>query len=505
VLLGFYLLYNKNEKDFLVTIMMFVLSGVALVVYLNSPPSEPRERDYIYVGSFYFLAIWAGLGVMQINEWIGKFVKSGTAKWSLVAVLGLSAPVILAEQNWDDHDRSGRYHQIDFAKNMLNSCAPNAILFTGGDNDTFPLWYLQEVEGFRTDVRVCNLSLLGTDWYIDQMKRKTYLSEALPIKLKKDLFLEGVNDQIMYNENPGIAAMSLPDYLELVRNDDQRIKAQTQSGEMINTFPCDSVVVPVNPAQVANSNWFPKDFIPFLGSNLSWKLPSKNIFKGELIQLEIIANNAVNGWKRPIYFAATLPGEQYLGLKESMQLEGYAYRLMPFKISGAKDGFVNSKIMTDNFLNKMYWRNLNNEKIYYHGDFYLGIPSVTARLNVYRLADQLIREGNTAKAKIVLDHLEKVMPNKVIPYDQFSASMVGLYLACKDEKKAMEMANTIVKRNNKALNYYFTHDIGHYQRDIQLALYEMNVVISSMKENNIAPNKYAELEAMFNAQIEKTN
>lgn len=505
VLLGFYLLYNKNEKDFLVTILMFVLSGIALVVYLNSPPSEPRERDYIYVGSFYFLAIWAGLGVMQLSEWITKFVKSGAAKWSMVAVLGLAAPVIMAAQNWDDHDRSGRYHQIDFAKNLLNSCAPNAILFTGGDNDTFPLWYLQEVEGFRTDVRVCNLSLLGTDWYIDQMKRKTYLSEALPIKLSKELFLEGINDQIMYNENPGIAAMSLPDYLELVRNNDQRIKAQTQSGEMINTFPCDSVVVPVDAAKLASSKWFPKDFLPFVNATLAWKLPSKNIFKGELIQLEIIANNAVNGWQRPIYFASTLPGEQYLGLKESMQLEGYAYRLMPFKIAGAKDGFVNSKIMANNFLHKMYWRNLDNEKVYYHGDFYLGIPSVTARLNVYRLADQLIREGDLALAKKVLDHLDKVMPNKVIPYDQFSASMVGLYLACKDEKKAMEMANTIVRRNDKALNYYFENDIGHYQRDIQLALYEMNVVISAMKENNIAPNKYAELEAMFNAQIAKTN
>ncbi len=505
VLLGFYLLYNKNEKDFLVTIMMFVLSGIALVVYLNSPPSEPRERDYIYVGSFYFLAIWAGLGVMQIYDWISKLVKGVSVKWALVAILGLSAPVILAEQNWDDHDRSGRYHQIDFAKNMLNSCAPNAILFTGGDNDTFPLWYLQEVEGFRTDVRVCNLSLLGTDWYIDQMKRKTYLSESLPIKLNKDLFLEGVNDQIMYNENPGIAAMSLPDYLELVRNDDQRIKAQTQSGEMINTFPCDSVVIPVNASQVLASKWFPKDFTPFLGTNLAWKLPSKSIFKGELIQLEIIANNALDGWKRPIYFASTLPSEQYLGLKESMQLEGYAYRLMPFKISGAKDGFVNSEIMTNNFLNKMYWRNFNNDKIYYHGDFYLGIPTVTARLNVYRLADQLIREGKIALAKKVLDHLEEVMPNKVIPYDQFSASMVGLYLACKDQKKAMDMANTIVRRNNKALNYYFVNDIGHYQRDIQLALYEMNVVISSLKENNVPSNQYAELEAMFNAQIAKTN
>ncbi|MHA8066908.1 DUF2723 domain-containing protein [Aquirufa sp. ROCK2-A2] len=505
VLLGFYLLYNKNEKDFLVTILMFLLTGLALVVYLNSPPVEPRERDYIYVGSFYFMAIWAGLGVFQLAEWLSKFVKNGSVKWALLVVLGFSAPAILAQQNWDDHDRSGRYHQIDFAKNLLNSCAPNAILFTGGDNDTFPLWYLQEVEGFRTDVRVCNLSLLGTDWYIDQMKRKTYLSEALPIKLNKELFLEGVNDQIMFNGNDAIKAMSLPDYLELVRANDSRIQAQTQAGESINTFPSDSLVLPINPSQIASSKWFPQEFVPFLSDRLGWKLPAKNIFKGELIQLEIISNNALDGWKRPIYFASTLPNDQYLGMKESMQLEGYAYRLMPFKIVGAKDGFVNSKIMADNFLNKMYWRGLDDENIYYHGDFYLGIPSVTARLNTYRLADQLIREGNVPLAKKVMDRIDKVMPNKVIPYDQFSASMVGLYLAINDEKKALEMANIMVKRDSKACDYYFSAGIRSHERDIQLALYEMNVIVSSLKESKVDPSKYKELESLFEKQISKTN
>ncbi len=503
VLFGFYLLYRKDEKDFLVTIMMFVLTGVGLVVYLNSPPVEPRERDYIYVGSFYFLAIWAGLGVMQLAEWLSLIVKQPQVRWALLTVLSFSAPAILAQQNWDDHDRSGRYHQIDFAKNLLNSCAPNAILFTGGDNDTFPLWYVQEVEGFRTDVRVCNLSLLGTDWYIDQMKRQTYQSSPLPIVLNKDQFLEGVNDQIMYSENPNIKEMSLPDYLDLVHKDDPRIQAQTQSGELINTFPSDSLVIPVNAMKVAQSNWFPKEFVPFLSDRLSWKLPSKNIFKGELIQLEIISNNALAGWTRPIYFAATLPNDQYLGLKESMQLEGYAYRLMPFKIQGANDGFVNSKIMADNMLNKMYWRGLNDEKIYYHGDFYMGIPSVTLRLGTYRLVDQLVREGNMALGKKVLDHLEQVMPNKVIPYDQFSASMVGLYIAMGEEAKALKMAKTMIDRNDQALDYYLAGGIRAHERDIQIALYEMNVIVSSFKESKVAPAKYKSLESKFMKQMER--
>jgi membrane protein CcdC involved in cytochrome C biogenesis len=502
VLLGFYLLYRKNEKDFLVTIMMFVLSGIALAVYLNSPPAEPRERDYIYVGSFYFLAIWAGLGVMQLAEWLTKLVKAPQVRWALLTVFSFSAPVILAQQNWDDHDRSGRYHQIDFAKNLLNSCAPNAILFTGGDNDTFPLWYVQEVEGFRTDVRVCNLSLLGTDWYIDQMKRQTYESAPLPIGLKKDQFLEGVNDQIMYDEKPNIQSMSLPDYLDLLHKESPTIQAQTSMGETIFTFPCDSLTVPVNVAQVTNEQWFPKRYAPITAGILGWKLPSKNIFKGELIQLEIIANNAVNGWKRPIYFASTLPGDQYLGLKESMQLEGYAYRLMPFKIPGALDGFVDSKIMADNMLNKMYWRGLNDDKIYYHGDFYMGIPSVTLRLSTLRLADQFIQEGDKVMAKKVLNHLEKIMPDKVIPYDQFSARMVALYIEVGEYAKALDISKTMIARNDRALNYYLSGDsVRGHDRDIQIAWYEMSIIGSILANSPIPANQYASLLA----PIEKWN
>jgi hypothetical protein len=501
VLLGFFYMLRKNDKDLLVTILMFILTGVALTVYLNSPPTEPRERDYIFVGSFYFMSIWAGFAVMQILEFIQKFVKADKAKWAIVALLGLTAPAILAQQNWDDHDRSDRYHQIDFAKNLLNSCAPNAILFTGGDNDTFPLWYVQEVEGFRTDVRVCNLSLLGTDWYIDQMKRKTYESQPLPIKLTKDQLMEGINDQILYNPKEGLTAMSLPDYLDLLHKDSPSIQEQTQLGETINTLPTDSIVIPVDIAAVAKSNWFPKQFVPYMSPVLGWKLPSHNIYKGELIQLEIISNNAMSGWKRPIYFASTLPNDQYLGLKESMQLEGYAYRLMPFKIPGANDGYVNTEVMTKNITKKMFWRGLNDDKIYYHGDFYLGIPSVTARLSVYRLADQLVREGNYAQAKKVLDFLDQKMPDKVIPYDQFSASMVELYISVGDPKAALKMASKIVKRDDQLLDYYLDGRYGSHERDVQIAIYEMNLVVSALKASKVSPAKYQELEAKFTKQM----
>jgi hypothetical protein len=241
--------------------------------------------------------------------------------------------------------------------------------------------------------------------------------------------------------------------------------------------------------------------VPYLTPGLGWKLPSHNIYKAELIQLEIISNNAISGWKRPIYFASTLPNDQYLGLKESMQLEGYAYRLMPFKIPGANDGYVNTDIMSENILKKMYWRGLANEKIYYHGDFYLGIPSVTARLSIYRLADQLVREGKTAKAKQVLDYLDQKMPDKVIPYDQFSASMVELYIAVGDSKSALTMASKIVNRDDQLLDYYLDGRYNAHERDVQIAIYEMNLVVSALKASKVSPAKYQALEAKFNKQL----
>ncbi|MCU0340020.1 MAG: DUF2723 domain-containing protein, partial [Spirosomaceae bacterium] len=217
-LLGIVAQAMRRPKDFLVTALLFVMMGIALVTYLNSPPVEPRERDYIYVGSFYIFAFWVGLGVMFVYDAFSKFLGNASARAGVATVLGLAAPVIMVTKGWDNHNRANRYHSVDFAKNLLNSCAPNAILFTGGDNDTFPLWYVQEVEGFRTDVRVCNLSLLGTDWYISQMKRKTYESDPLPISLDYENFAAGKNDIVPFYEMPAVkGGINLREYMALVK------------------------------------------------------------------------------------------------------------------------------------------------------------------------------------------------------------------------------------------------------------------------------------------------
>ncbi len=503
-LLGFVLLVRKNEHDFLTTTLMFLLTGLALVVFLNSPPSEPRERDYIYVGSSYFFGLWIGLGVMQLAEWLGKFLPNVTVSGAVATVVSAVVPVILIQQNYDDHDRSQRYHQVDFAKNLLNSCAKNAILFTGGDNDTFPLWYVQEVEGFRTDVRVCNLSLLGTDWYIDQMKRKTYESQPLPISVPKELLMEGLNEQIMFYENPNVKnGINLKDYMKLISEQNEAIKVPLQDGSMINTLPTENLFLPVDVASVKKAGFVPKDLEPYLTDQMAWSAGKSGLMKPELIQLDIIAQNAAQGWKRPIYFASTLPQASYLNLKEYMSLEGYAYRLEPVKVPGAKDGLVNTDVMFDNLTKKMFWKNLDNPDVYYHSDFYLQVPVVTARLSFLRLVDQLIREGKMEKARAALDFCNKVMPDKAIPYDQLSANFVALYVGAGDTKKGLQMADTMMNRNNQALDYYLNDRRNSDSQAIQSSLYEMQIIVEGLKNAKVPEaTKY---EAMLQKQLARAN
>lgn len=441
----------RRERDFIVTLLLFLFMGLALVVFLNSPPVEPRERDYIYVGSFYIWAIWIGIGVMGLADWVFKFIKDASTRAGAATVVALVAvPVLMAPQTWKGHDRSNRYHQVDFAKNLLNSCAPNAILFTGGDNDTFPLWYAQEVEGVRTDVRVCNLSLLGTDWYIDQMKRKTYQSEALPISFEFDQYISGINDQLLFAEKTK-DPIDLKQYMQFVKTNNQLIQEQVMTGDFINTLPSKQLSLNYDIESVKKLGFIPKEKEALLNGQVRWEIGERSLLKNDLIMLDIIAQN---DWKRPIYYAGTLASENYLNLKEYMQLEGYAYRLMPFKEEGASDGFVNTDIMYKNMMTKMAWREMQNPEVYYDSETYLKVPIITARYAFLRLVDQLTRDGNKAKALEVLDHANKVLPDKVIPYDQLCANYALFYLENGNAKKGLEIADTMVKRADEMLTYF---------------------------------------------------
>jgi hypothetical protein len=453
-IMGALYMFFKREKDAIVMFLLFFLTGLALVVYLNSPPVEPRERDYIYVGAFYFFAIWVGIGVLALADWAFKFLKSNSQKAIASSVLGLAVPIIMAKQAWPGHDRSNRVHQVDFAKNLLNSCDKNAILFTGGDNDTFPLWYAQEVEGFRTDVRVCNLSLLGTEWYIDQMKRKTYQSDALPISLNIDNYNKGINDQIPFIKStvPSVqAGISLKEYISLIKNNDPAIQTTFNQGDKLNILPSANLYYDFNAEQVAQMSFIPQKYKALVNGRMEWSIGEKDILKNDLLVLDMIAQNE---WKRPIYFAGTLSPASFLNLKEYCQLEGYAYRLMPFKVEGAQDGFVNTDIMKDRLLNKMSFKNLDNPNVYYDSEFFLRVPIITARYAFLRLVDQLVREDKKEEAEQMLDKAIKVMPDNTIPYDQLSANFPAFYYGIGKNEKAKAISEVIVNRSDEELTYF---------------------------------------------------
>ena len=471
--LGLFFQYQKDSKAFLVTLLLFILTGIALVIYLNSPPVEPRERDYIYVGSYYAFAIWIGMGVMAVAELLGRVIKNQVTAGAVATAVCSVVPVVMVAQGWDDHDRSNRYQQVDSAKNLLNSCAKNAILFTGGDNDTFPLWYVQEVEGFRTDVRVCNLSLLGTDWYVEQMKRKTYLSEPLPITFPFDRFIQGTNDVVYFVEDPSLKnGMDLSTYLKAVRDNvnDPRIKI-ANGDEVFTKLPTNNMILKTDSTTLANSNVIPDKYKPYLRNYMAWSLPKANLYKPELMQLEMISNIAAANWNRPIYFSTSMgfPGRNtsFLALQDYLVLEGMAYRLLPVKIPKAPGTgtAINTDIMFENMTKNMFWREMNNPKVYYD-DNYREKSWTPSRMYFYFLAQTLISEGKKAEAAEAIKYSLKVMPDEVVPLDYISSRYIPLLYETGETKLADELKNKVVGRVEQSLAYYGGTGIKEVPQDL---------------------------------------
>lgn len=469
---GIVYMYYYRRKDLLVLGFLFILTGVALVIYLNSPPSEPRERDYIYVGSFYVFCMWIGFGVMAVAKLFEKAVQKPVLRVGIAGLACFSVPAIMVARGWDNHDRANRYHSVDFARNLLNSCAPNAILFTGGDNDTFPLWYVQEVEGFRTDVRVCVQTFLGADWYIEQLKRKINQSDALPLSLDSGNYQLGKNEYLPFYEIPSVKeGINLKEYLDLIHQDNKAIQVPLTSGDMTSILPSATLFLPVDTKEVTKMNIVKSDLTPYLTDSMSWKIGETDLLKGDLVMLDIISTN---NWKRPVYFSSTMGASHNLGLQEYLQLEGYAYRLLPVRVPGATDGYVNSDIMYDNMMNKMQWRETNNPQVYYD-DTYRGAPVITARLSFLRLAQQLIAENRIDKARRVVDKGMAVMPDDTIPYDQISAGFVGALFDVGENEKALDSARAMAIRSDENLSWIKKKD--NRGRDVNTDLFILQSIV----------------------------
>ena len=434
---------KSGFENFTLTALLFLLTGLAIVVYLNQTPIQPRERDYAYAGSFYAYCIWIGIGVMGLAEWLLKLMKTDnkavkTAIAVLTVVVTLGVPVLMAEPNWDDHDRSGRYSARDFGANYLKSCEKHGIIFSNGDNDTFPLWYNQEVEEVGTDLRVCNLSYLQTDWYISQMKRPYYDSPALPITWEQKDFMAGKNEVVWVDNKVG-SPVDVSTAFDFVRSDDVRTKRE---GE--NYLPSDQLYIPIRPEEALGENSV------FAGrfdeSELSDRIPVKlgrRLTKSEMMVLEMI-NQAK--WTRPIYFAATVGPDYYQGMEPFMENTGLAYQITPVRTKDYdRTGRVrvNVEKMYDNLMNKFAYGNMSQEGIYI--DENLMRMCRTHRMMFAELTAALLEQGDKERAVKVLDKAEAELPGYNIPYDYTSATMACYYFECGETEKGSAIMRTVAQ------------------------------------------------------------
>jgi hypothetical protein len=456
-IIGIVFMYNRGiqgKKDLWTVFLLFFMTGLAIVLYLNQTPLQPRERDYAYAGSFYAYAIWIGIGVLGVYEALKKLLSDTNAAGVASGLTLVLVPMIMAAQNWDDHDRSNRYTCRDFGANYLNTCAPNAVIFTNGDNDTFPLWYNQEVEGVRKDIRVCNLSYFQTDWYIDQMKSKAYESAPLPISFEHDSYVQGKRDIIYLMEDPRVkGAVELKQAIEFVKDDNPRTKLEQAEGAAY--IPSKKLFFVVDKEAVIRNKAVPAQDYDKIVDTLKIDFGKRHyITKDELMVLDMIAHN---NWERPLYFAITVGRDKYLNLQDYFQLEGFAYRLVPIKTEtsdgGLNVGRVDSKAMYENVMNKFKWGNMNSPKVYIDENNSRMMMNIRNTFN--RLADQLNTEGQPEKAVQVLDKGVELIPHKVVPYNYFSMLMAETYFKAGRPEKGKEIINTIMTDYKEQLDYFF--------------------------------------------------
>ena len=496
-------------QQFWVVFFLFFMTGLAIVIYLNQTPMQPRERDYAYAGSFYAFAIWCGMGVAAIIDWLNrKMKKENLVVAAVVSVACLLVPIQMASQTWDDHDRSGRYCCRDFGQNYLMTLQEkgNPIIFTNGDNDTFPLWYNQDTEGFRTDARVCNLSYLQTDWYIDQMRRQAYDSPSVPITWSRLEYCAGTNEYVqvdpslkaevekLYRENPNEAKQNFGDKPFELKN---ILKYWVRSkNKDLHVIPTDTVFVTIDKEAVRKSGMMmAADTIP---DQMVISLKGKNaLYKQDLMMLEMIAQC---NWTRPIYVATTVGSENYMNLGDNFVQEGLANRITPFTTNapGAKN--FDTEKTYNNVMNKFKFGGVDKPGIYL--DETVMRMCYTHRRLLSLLAMNLVQEGKDKQAKAVLDKAEKALPSYNIPHDYQSGSLdlAKAYALTGQTKKAQEIIENLWKKSTEYMLWYCSLSADRFamsQQECLVHMYILNQILNL--ESAVDAKKAKEKEAQFKA------
>ncbi len=516
-LIGLIYQLNKNNKDFWVVLLIFVMTGIAIIVYLNFTPYQPRERDYAYAGSFYAFAIWIGLGILPLINLIKN--KLGLKFSSIIVgiITLILVPGLMASEGWDDHNRSGRTTAHDFAYNYLTSCEPNAVLFVNGDNDTFPLWYIQEVEDYRTDVRVVNYMLSSGSWYVHQMSRKLYDSEKVPLSIPPAKYNNGVNDYVPITDRIE-GTHELEEVIGFIKSDHPSSKIQTVGGSDLNYMPTHKVKLTLDKSKLLSSGTVPTDKINEVPDSLTWKISGNALYKNDLMLLDFLSSN---NWERPIYFANPSSVKKVLGLDEYMHLEGFVYRLRPYKAEGYINnmGGIDPNKSFDLLVNKAKYGNLEKDDISVDRESYRN--AFIPKNNLLRVAEAFLDradflslenaslnalqiEDNRKKAIQALDTYVHYFPNHKIHWDMYMLPYAESYMRA----GAMDKATVVVD----ALYNYYTSDLEYInsqrpvfkdllRNDHQTALGVLQRLGQSTKEYGLEElnNK---IDSTFNVQIE---
>lgn len=501
-LLGFFFQLNKSKKETWVVFLLFFMTGLAIIIYLNQTPFQPRERDYAYAGSYYAFAIWIGFGVLAIYDLLQKVVKNKTAAAGIAtAVSLLLVPLIMAASGWDSHDRSGKYAARDFARMYLESCEPDAILFTNGDNDTFPLWYVQEVEGIRTDVRVVNYMLSSGDWYVDQMFNKVYESDPLPLTIAHDKYMLGEQNYLPVYERVD-TRQELKDVVDFIASDDKRTLVPLQDGSFVNYVPTKKLKLTIDSAKVVDNGTVRPEDAGRIVNEISWNITQNAIYRNDLMLLDLIASN---DWDRPIYFANPNSHVGVLDIDEFCHLEGVVYRFRPIKAVdfvnkvGGVDAERSYEVLMDE---NARWGRINEDDV--------SLDRETARTvgimkqNYARLATALVKQGKYDSAVAVLDRGIEFFPNNKIPYDYFTISWAYNYFKAGETDKGVEVLTDIADRYKGDLDYYASLNKNfrrYYENQVQESLSVLQRLSQVAREFN-QTDLYRELDDSLMTYIE---
>ena len=489
-ILGMIVMYKKRSMDFYTVLVMFIFTGLLVVVYLNQPPMEPRERDYTFAGSFQTFCIWIGLSVIFMVDLLRKAIGKPSAAIAATAIALIAAPALMGSQNWDDHDRSDRYLGISFAKNYLNSCEKNAILFTNGDNDTYPLWYAQNVEGIRTDVRIINLSLLPTEWYSSALRRKVFESDVLPMSIPEEKIVAGKRDYVRYFDNKSVnnsIHYPLDQVLRYITDDKKR--QRTNDGQFVSVYPTKKFSIEVDKEAVIAMNYIPARDTSKIVDRMLWNVNKNGLNKGELVVLDIIATNAKQGWKRPIYWTTTTGSSVYLGLSKYLRNNGLTYQLLPVEANTRMRGMDDMDLLYDKLMNVYEWGNMEKGEMYLDDKAQL-VPQ-NLRSMFVQVAINFSNQNKHDSATALIDKCFASMPETLLPVSlRLKAASADIYYKAGKTEQGDKFLSEVGDDAFELVNYFNKFKT----RGIQSTEGERNENLEALRNIGLQAKRYGREE-----------